>query len=142
MSNEKVTIGSFEHVDLPDLHIFDTIAKVDTGAFSGAVHCSRIEVLDRDGEKILSFTPSNHKDITIETAEFTVGMVRSSTGHQVRRYRIQTTIRIQGKDYPITIGLSDRSSMRYEILIGRRFLREYEMLVDVCKNQELDEDGE
>lgn len=140
--DNQVIVGSFERVDFPDLHIKDTVAKIDTGAYTGAVHCSKIRVLKRDGEKVLQFTPSDHQDIQIETKDYTVASVRSSTGHQETRYQISTEIVIQGKRYSTNIGLSNRSSMRYEVLIGRRFLRRNNMLVDVAKGQELDLDME
>jgi hypothetical protein len=66
--------------------------------------------------------------------------VRSSTGHEVKRYIICTEIVVNEKKYPITIGLSNRSKMLREILVGRRFLRENNILVDTRINQELDLD--
>jgi hypothetical protein len=49
---------------------------------------------------------------------------------------------VQGKVYPIRIGLSDRSDMKRSVLIGRRFLRENDMLVDVRVHDEYDDEGE
>lgn len=143
MNNSSNEIfGSFEHVSVPNLGIKDVIAKVDTGAYSGALHCSSIEeVIREDGVQVLRFTPSDNHSHTTELTDYTRAYVRSSTGHRVKRYLFYTNIVIKGKDYPIRIGLSDRSDMKYEILIGRRFLRENNILVDVRINQELDSDG-
>jgi hypothetical protein len=142
-SNREI-FGGFEWVDMPDLGIFNAVAKVDTGAYSGALHCSKIGVYKRktDGKRILKFTPSNNHAHTQEVSNFIKSFVRSSTGHRLKRYLFDTKIVIKDKEYPIRIGLSDRSDMNYEILIGRRFLRENNLLVDVNINQELDTDLE
>lgn len=47
---------------------------------------------------------------------------------------------IRGESYDVSIGLSDRQDMQYEILIGRKFLREHGILVDVRENSDLDKD--
>jgi hypothetical protein len=146
MSNvdNAIIFGSFEHVSFPQFGIRDTVAKIDTGAYSGALHCSLIEERTRgsDGKPVLRFIPlENHNHVT-ETEEYEEVLVRSSTGHEVKRYRVKTEIVVQGKTYEITIGLSDRSKMQREVLIGRRFLRENNILVDTRINQELDTDGE
>lgn len=142
MKDSNTIFGSFEHVSIPSLGIKNVVAKIDTGAYSGALHCSHIEeVVREDGEQVLRFTPSDNHSHATELTEYTRAYVRSSTGHRVKRYLFNTNIVIKGKDYPIRIGLSDRSDMKYEILIGRRFLREHNILVDTRINQELDADG-
>lgn len=138
-----LTIGAFEHVSLPALRMENVIAKIDTGAYSGAVHCSHIKVQRRktDGVKVLQFVPSNNHDHMVELENYKMTNVRSSTGHRLKRYLIETDIIIRNRRYTVNIGLSDRSDMQREILIGRRFLRQNSMLVDVRINQELDNDG-
>ena len=44
--------------------------------------------------------------------------------------------------HKIRIGLSNRADMNYEVLVGRRFLYENNIIVDVRINQELDIDME
>lgn len=138
----RITLGSFEIVSFPEFHISEMVAKVDTGAYSGAIHCSKIEeVTDAGtGEKRLRFTPSDHQEVSIETADYSPVKVRSSNGHASRRFLVKTVMEIKGAEYPITIGLSDRTEMDYEVLIGRRFIREQSMLVDVRVNEEYDID--
>lgn len=140
--NHATTFGCFEVVSMPQFGIIDTVAKVDTGAYSGAMHCSYIEECERepDGRQVLRFIPSSNKSHVQEYEDYTEAEVRSSTGHLVKRYIITTEITINGKVYPITIGLSNRSKMQREILIGRRFLREQNILVDVRINQDYDAD--
>ena len=53
----RETFGIVEHISLPDLGIFDIPAKIDTGAFSGAIHVTDIEEYTKEnGKKRLRFT--------------------------------------------------------------------------------------
>lgn len=139
----ETTLGCFEIASIPSLGIHDVLAKVDTGAFSGAIHCTDIRVVRRgpDKKRILKFIPNGQNKHAMEIDQFAETYVRSATGHRIKRFIIDTEIEINGTQYPIHIGLSDRSDMKRSILIGRRFLRENNMLVDVRINQELDDEG-
>lgn len=136
------TFGICEYVNVPELGLKHVLAKIDTGAYSGALHCSRIRETIRksDGKKTLVFTPSYNHSQEIRLNRFVKSYVRSSTGHRSRRYLFDTDIIIKGETRKIRIGLSNRSDMNYEILIGRRFLSENNIIVDVRVNQELDVD--
>lgn len=126
-------IGSFEPVSFPDFEIGELTAKIDTGAYSGALHCTKIrEETTADG-KVLHFSPFDHPEITKTVTEFAVRHVRSSIGEAQKRFFINTHIRIQGKVYPIVLSLADRSEMKWPVLIGRRFLRQQHFLVDAQK---------
>lgn len=144
MNNHDNIFGICEHVDLPELGLYGVLAKIDTGAYSGALHCSKIKVVIRksDGKRVLKFTPSDNHSNSMELTRFVSSYVRSSTGHRVKRYLFDTDIVIKDMTYRIRIGLSNRSDMNYEILIGRRFLCENNILVDACINQEFDIDKE
>ena len=136
----REVFGIVEHVSLPELGIFDVPAKIDTGAFSGAIHVTDIrEYANERGKRRLEFRlPETGK--VIDLGKYTRTQVRSSTGHQQKRYLFDTTVMVNNVEYPIRIGISDRSDLTYEILIGRRFLREHNILVDVKRNQEHDAD--
>lgn len=139
-TSARTVLGAFEVVQLPEFRIDDMVAKIDTGAYSGALHCETIEEIQEDGKKKLRFTPTEDHMPHV-TEHYTRTKVRSSNGHEANRYLIETQIHIKGKAYTIKIGLSNRSEMRYDMLIGRRFIRENGMLVDVRLNQEYDTDG-
>jgi len=141
---KRITVGSFELVSMPQFNLTNVVAKIDTGAYSGAVHCTDIKVIRRGiiRKRILQFTPAGNPELRTETDTFIKKYVRSSTGHRVARYLVPTEIVIAGKSYKIEIGLSDRSDMKKQILIGRRFLRENNMLVDVSLNTAYDDEGE
>lgn len=127
--NQQV-IGAFEKVSFPDFGISDVVAKIDTGALSGALHATGItEVTLPTGQKAVSFLPYG-RDARVEVADFHKKQVKSSNGKTEERYIISTTVVIRGVQYPIHISLSDRSNMMKGVLIGRRFLRQHGFLVD------------
>ena len=144
MTSPTITLGILETVSLEKLGVVNVLAKVDTGAFSGALHCTGITVVRRGitRKRVLKFTPLSDSALTSETDQFKQKYIRSATGHRVKRYVIQTEITVKGVKYPIVIGLSDRSDMKRVVLIGRRFLRDNAMIVDVRINQELDDEME
>lgn len=141
---ELLVVGSFEPVSLPDLSVSEDMAKIDTGAYSGALHCTDIKVVRRGllRKRYLKFTPLGNPALATETDKFIQTYIRSATGHRIKRFVIDTKIELKGKVYPIRIGIADRSELKRNILIGRRFLRENNILVDVRINQEHDDEGE
>lgn len=144
LKRSSAIVGCFEYVSLPVLGVASELAKIDTGAYSGALHCTDVKIVRRGliRKRILKFTPLGDPSLATETDKFIKTNVRSTSGHRLKRYIIDTTIEIQGKRYPIRIGISDRSDMKRNVLIGRRFLRENNMLVDVRINKEHDDEGE
>jgi len=128
----KKIVGAFEAVSFPELGVKKTIAKIDTGSYSGALHAINMtEVKDKNGKLALVFHPCGKKRLEARTQLYSKKRVRSSNGHLEERYIIQTWIEINGEQYPITISLTDRSTMMKEVLIGREFLRRHHFLVDV-----------
>ncbi|MEK7059181.1 MAG: RimK/LysX family protein [Patescibacteria group bacterium] len=128
------TVGSVLQTDLPLLGIEALPAKIDTGAFSGALHATRMrEVKDKQGNKRLRFQPLSSSDHTLEVDAYHKRRVKSSNGLVSIRYAIDTEVTILGQTYPITLTLTDRASMKYQMLIGRNFLRLHGFLVDVTK---------
>ncbi|MGV9001496.1 MAG: RimK/LysX family protein [Candidatus Saccharimonadaceae bacterium] len=144
MVGRNKIVGCLEYVGFPELGINSTLAKVDTGAFSGAIHCTDIKVVKRgkDHIRVLKFTPLGKKSLAQETTDFERTYVRSATGHRQKRFIIITKVSCGGKEYLTKIGLSDRHDMKREVLLGRRFLRENGIKVDVRINSELDDEGE
>lgn len=138
------TLGCLEKVSIPALSVHSVWAKIDTGAFTGALHCTHIRrVRNRvTGERYLTFTPLGNPELKQHTTDYEVTYVRSASGHRNVRYIIPVTIQIDGKKLKTKIGLSDRSDLSKPVLIGRRFLREHGLLVDVRRNQEFDTEGE
>lgn len=127
MSNK--VLSTFEPVIFPEFSKKKVPAKIDTGAYTGALHCSSILEHDKEGGKVLQFTPYGSRKSYIKD-EFLAKYVKSSNGKRQKRYFITTSIVVQGKKYEIMMSLANRSEMKWPVLIGRRFLRKYHFLVD------------
>lgn len=125
------TIGPILAVDLPLLGIEGLKAKVDTGAFNGALHATRIREVSNGGDRRLRFSPLGSHDHTIEVASYHKRRVKSSNGLAAVRYAIDTEVEIRGQVYPITLTLTNRVMMKRQMLVGRKFLRLHGFLVDV-----------
>jgi hypothetical protein len=119
------TIGRREWVHLPQLESFGIEAKVDTGAYRSVLHCVSCEELERDGKRVLVtvFNLDGKGDKTIIFGSYSERMVRSSSGHAEMRYIVKTTIRLGKKSIRSEVSLTDRSDMRYQVLIGRKTLQ-------------------
>jgi hypothetical protein len=127
----KQVIGSFEKVSFPDFDLINVVAKVDTGATSGAIHATNIrQVKLSTGEKAVKFKPYGDR-AEVKVSSFSLKEIRSSNGLSDMRYVVPTTIVIKGVQYPIEVSLSDRSAMKKGVLIGRKFLRKHGFIVDV-----------
>ena len=131
MKQTPKIIGSFEPVTFPDFNGYEVIAKIDTGAYTGALHCTTIREEETPDGPMLHFSPFDHPEVEISLAEFAVNHVKSSNGKTETRYFIDTNIAIAGETYPIVLSLADRSEMKWPVLIGRKFLRKHNYLVDV-----------
>jgi hypothetical protein len=129
---QKNIIGTFEQVGFPEFHNDTVTAKIDTGAYTGAIHCSSIEERHVEDGKVLVFSPLG-TDKTVQKDEFIIKYVRSSNGKRQKRYFIATHIVINDTVYDITLSLANRSEMKWPVLIGRRFLKKYNFLVDPNK---------
>jgi hypothetical protein len=111
-------------------------AKIDTGAVSAVLHTSKVHTEKKGDEDWLVFSPFDHPEIVIKTQDFFTKRVRSSNGQVQTRYFIYTKIVLKKKTFPIVASLTNRSTMRYQMLIGRRFLQEQGILVDLNVNNE------
>lgn len=131
--NNPVVLGAFENVSFPEFNMPGIRAKIDTGAYTGALHCTKIAEVESPTGKILRFSPFDHPEVEIAKDDFVVRHVRSSNGDREKRYFINTEIIVQGVTYPIILSLANRSEMKWPVLIGRRFLRSNHFLVDVTK---------
>ena len=136
MKEEKFIIGRSDKIDLPDFGINNISAKVDTGAYTSAIHSVNPEVSGVK-KKVLSFSivdPGNTevKGQRYHTEDFTEKIIRNSFGHIEKRYVIKTNILIFNKMIETEFSLSNRSEMRHPVLLGRRFLKKG-FVVDVSK---------
>lgn len=131
--SQQIVVGTIELVDFKDYKINNIPAKIDTGAYTGALHCTKIGVDDSTDVAVLHFSPFDNPEIIIKTKDFSTKNVKSSNGEVSKRYFIETKLVLQGKEFMIQLSLANRSDMKWPILIGRRFLMANNILVDVSK---------
>ncbi len=128
-------IGRREYVDFPRLDLFKLEAKIDTGAYTSALHCHDIMVKNINGKQTLCFflLDPNHPEYNEQEhqfTEFSKKMIKSSTGEAEERYIIKTLIKLGSKNIITSISLTDRGSMRYPVLIGRKMIKN-KFVIDV-----------
>ena len=124
-------LGRYDRVDLPDLGVSNIHAKIDTGAYTSSLHCHRAEVVDDHLEFIL--LDEEHPEFTgsrFRFPDYEVRDIRNSFGEVERRFVIVTTMRIFGEDITTEFSLSNRGSLKFPVLIGRKILRN-RFLIDV-----------
>ena len=132
---EKKIIGRKEKISLPDLGLKLVWAKVDTGAYTSSVHAENIRLENRDGKEVLVFEAllPDHKKFTgkeVVVENFREKKVKNSFGQAETRYLIITKMILAGETFDAEVTLTDRSSMKNAILLGRKILRN-RFLVDV-----------
>ncbi|MBL7896421.1 MAG: ATP-dependent zinc protease [Bacteroidia bacterium] len=135
--NKIRLIGRREFVDFPQLKLFSIEAKIDTGAYTSAIHCKDIQLKTENGKQVLCFklldnTHPEYSEQVHEFSEFFRKKIKNSFGEMEERYIIKTVVKIGRKNILTTLSLSDRENMRYPVLIGRRLLKG-KFIVDVNK---------
>ena len=126
-------IGRYDRVDLPGLGLSDIHAKIDTGAYTSSLHCQKAEVVNGKLEFIL--LDEEHPEFT--GMQFTFDAfeerdIKNSFGDLERRFVIVTTLKIFNEEITTEFSLSNRGSLKFPILIGRKILRD-RFLIDVKK---------
>lgn len=117
-------VGWRELVDLPGIALHGVPAKIDTGARTSSLHASVIEQFERDGKPFLRFAV-DWDDLAHEGEAVQVDErgVTSSNGQTERRFVIKTPLRIGDVEFRAEFSLTDRSDMKFPMLIGRTALR-------------------
>ena len=135
----KRLLGRRELVDFPAFDLCGVEAKVDTGAYTSAIHCSDIRIEHAAGQQpvlVVHLLDPGHEGTDgrlLTFAEFALRDIRSSNGEVQERYVIRAVIRLFGEDFEAEFSLSDRSDMKYPVLLGRSLLRRGRFVVDVAR---------
>lgn len=133
----KRIIGRRDKVDLPLLALYDIDAKIDTGAYTSAIHCHNIEVSQGAGSmKLVKFNLLDPSHPAYNEREFILPVyaqrrVKNSFGQHEERIIIKTDILIFGMTFDAEFSLTDRSEMRYPLLLGRKLIQN-RFVVDVA----------
>ena len=132
-----ITIGRLEHIALPGLGVERVEAKIDTGAYRSAIHYQRITVrrVDDARELVVVFRMGGKRKVKV-FRKFKRVKVKSSNGSSSQRYLISTVVQLGPHRVRTQFTLFDRSDMKYQVLLGRKFLRG-RFLVDVSRKNVL-----
>lgn len=134
----KKTLGRVDKVDLPEMELFGIDAKIDTGAYTSAIHCHNInKKINKKGERVIHFNlldPAHpaYNEKEYELKNFKTRKIKNSFGQSEKRFIIKTDIELFGKIYTTEFSLSDRGNLKYPILLGRKLLQG-KFLVDVSR---------
>jgi hypothetical protein len=134
---EKKIIGRKDFASFPELGLEKVAIKIDTGAYTSSIHCHHIEEITIDGERLICFDlfdpdHKNYSNQKFTTSKYKQKVIKSSSGHAEKRFVIKTNILLFGIEYPIELSLSERGTMKYPILIGRKLLKK-KFIVDTAK---------
>ncbi|MBS1682029.1 MAG: ATP-dependent zinc protease [Bacteroidetes bacterium] len=126
-------LGRSDLVDLPGLGLENIQAKIDTGAYTCSLHCSRTEVVNGKLEFVL--LDEAHPEFTGKTysfKKFEQREIKNSFGEAELRYVIKTKIKIFDHLIRAEFSLSYRGNLKFPVLLGRKILRN-RFLIDVTK---------
>ncbi len=129
---EKIVIGRSDKADFPEFQLKNINVKIDSGAYTSAIHCCKISLADNNKLEII-FLDDNDPNYTGKICifdKFKKKIVRSSNGQVEERFIISTKILFHEHLFDINLSVTFRSDMRFPVLIGRRFLSRNHFLVD------------
>ncbi len=127
MKKERIIIGRRDKADFPQLELEGIDVKIDSGAYTSSFHCHQIQQFTQNGKervKCFFLDPEHHlyheKELVFDVHK--IRRVKSSNGQVEERISIKTEIELFGNNYPIELTLTERTDMRYPVLLGRKFI--------------------
>ncbi len=130
--DDKQIIGRLEEVDFPELSLYGITAKIDTGAYTSSLHC--YDIREEKGVlyfKLLNAPQTEFKVQDQKFTEYSQKNIKNSFGEIEKRFIIKTVVKIAGKNVKTFISLTNRGTMKYPVLIGRKLLKN-RFIVDVA----------
>jgi len=124
-NNQPLRLGWREWAALPDLSLPAIKIKVDTGARTSALHAFYTEKYTLDSVEMVKFLIhpiQKNDDFHVECHAPIIDFreVSDSGGHREMRYVIETKLVVGEADWPIELTLTNRDTMRFRMLLGRR----------------------
>lgn len=115
-------IGRKTIIQLPDLGGANVRAKIDTGAFRTAVHCESWSLKEINGKEVLEVIIEWEagSPVVLQYSKYQKRTIKNSFGQTEDRYCVRTLILIHKKKIQSEISFTNRSGMRYPVLLGRK----------------------
>jgi hypothetical protein len=126
-------VGNKEKICFPDQKRDNIVARIDSGARSSSVHCDEIWEEELGGKKVLCCHFLKRSKKVVRFKRFKRRKIKSSNGQVEQRYMVEVKIRLGDCEKLTQVSLTDRSTMNYSVLLGRRFL-EKDFLIDVSRS--------
>jgi hypothetical protein len=133
MSTELPIIGRQERVHLPDFNLRFLPAKIDTGAYTSALHCTFVEEIPGTERIRFNLLDPSYELYPEKPFEFPIKdhrSIKNSFGQEAERYIIEAKLELMDSTFITEISLSDRSKLEFPLLLGRKALY-LRFLVDV-----------
>lgn len=130
-------IGWRERIALPDLGIALMQAKIDTGARTSAIHATRVQVFQRDGQNWARFHIPHASGLRARDCEARLidqRAIKNTSGKEQERLVIETLMIMGNRRWSIEVSLADRSNMVNPIILGRTAIRRRRILVDAGRS--------
>jgi hypothetical protein len=138
-THRPLLIGWKEHADFPDWDIRRVRVKVDTGARTSALDVLQYTVVPTtSGGQIVEMQLALDRrrpgrSLIIRAPVMKIVAVRNTSGQTEQRPLIETTIRLGPVCKQIHLTVTDRSSMRFPVILGRTALAG-DFVVDVSRH--------
>jgi len=128
-----IKLGWREWIALPELNLPAIKVKVDTGAKTSSLHSFDIERYSRNSIDMIKFLVNpvqKNSQLVVECHSPILDQreVIDSGGHKEMRYVIDSLISIGNKSWSIELSLTNRDSMRFRMLLGRRAMEHSAMV--------------
>jgi len=132
---DKLVIGRKDKVDFPELGLYNITSKIDTGAYTSAIHCHDIKLIRKGKREFVTFklldpSHSTYNGKLLKHELLAERKIKNSSGQSEERCIIKTRVILFDSSYDIELSLTDRSKMECPVLLGRKLLRK-RFLVDV-----------
>lgn len=138
-ARQPICIGWKEYLEFTEWNLRRIRVKIDTGARTSALDVVRYELLETAAGQLMATLylalDARHpgRFTRIHTPVLRMVVVRNTAGMREERPLVETTVRIGPVRKRIRITITNRSSMRYRMILGREALAK-DFVVDVsCK---------